>query len=95
MTEPLRRNDRTGIELREDGGKFVVLVDGDEVVRTGVLSSAEAEYAFQVEQRSEVARRTAENERNHYAMQAMRSESFARRAALGAKKGGKGGRGGV
>ena len=95
MSELIRRSEQTGIELSRNGDLFEVSADGELLVSTSVLNSAEAEFQFEVEQRSEQSKTRLENEKSHFAMQAMRSESFARRAANASKRGGKGGRGGV
>lgn len=83
-----------GVELRQDEEWFTVIRDGDELVRTRVLTLAELEYAEAVEA-ADPKREARAKERAFYDMQRSRSESFARRAASARKSGGKGGRGGV
>lgn len=76
-------------------GRYHVVVDGVVVHSTRVLTSAEVVFEELAEQRSIEARQRRDRERAHFTMQAVRSDSFARRAAHSRKTGGRGGRGGV
>lgn len=80
--------------LDQDAGEWIVLVRGAEFLRTRVESLARITYDEQRET-NDPARESRARERAHYEMQAVRSDSFARRAGQARKKGGKGGRGGV
>ena len=95
MNEVVKRNEATNVEIRLADGVYFVVADEECLVSTAVFNSAEAEFLHAVEERSEISRRRLVSERSHFTMQAMRSESFARRAASARKTGGKGGRGGV
>lgn len=92
---------RLGVSLEKgtpdvpDDGKYYVIVDGVVVCSTPVLALAEIEYAENVEARNKGARDLLAKEQAYYTMQALRSDSFARRASNARKKGGRGGRGGV
>lgn len=91
----LRENAKSGVRLvRRDNGKFAVLAGDEVLVETAVESLATLTYDEAVAER-DPAKELRARERAHYEMQAMRSESFARRAAAARKTGGKGGRGGV
>lgn len=86
---------KRGVSLTKSGdGTFRVIADDRALVETKVESYAEIVFEEAVEDRDE-ARDRRLRERAHYDMQALRSESFARRAANARKTGGKGGRGGV
>ena len=91
----LRENAKSGVKLvRNDAGKYAVLAGDEVLVETGVESLATLTYDEAVEDR-DPAKDIRARERAYYEMQAMRSESFARRAANARKTGGRGGRGGV
>ncbi|WP_336670099.1 hypothetical protein [Tsukamurella sp. USMM236] len=91
----IKEHDRAGVRWElSDEGKHVVTAAGEVLVITVVDTLAEMTYDEAIEERDPV-RRLRERERAHYDMQAVRSDSFARRAANSRKKGGKGGRGGV
>lgn len=93
MSETLKAS--RGVQLlRLSNGRFQVVADGTIVVETAVDSYANIAYEEAVEARDEGKERRR-RERAHYDMQAVRSDSFARRAADARKTGGKGGRGGV
>ncbi|MEU6558852.1 hypothetical protein [Nocardia nova] len=93
MSEPLKSS--RGVQLlRLANGRFQVVADGTVVVETAVDSYANIAYDEAVDARDENKDRR-QRERAHYDMQAVRSDSFARRAAAARKTGGKGGRGGV
>lgn len=93
MTEVIK--ERRGVQLvKLDDGKFVVIADGEPLIETKVESYALIEFDEAVESRDD-AKERRDRERAHYDMQAMRSDSFERRAANARKTGGKGGRGGV
>ncbi|GAA2438780.1 hypothetical protein GCM10010421_31210 [Streptomyces glaucus] len=83
-----------GVALLQDGDVWVVMVKGDEVIRTRVESLALIMYDEERAANDPAKERRA-RERAHYEMQAVRSDSFARRAANARKSGGRGGRGGV
>lgn len=90
-----RRNVRADVALLvEPDGVFVVLAGEEVLVRTRVDTLATLVFDEAVEAR-DPSRATRARERAHYEMQAMRSESFARREASARKRGGRGGRGGV
>lgn len=96
MTDVVKRNkDGSVWLLKEPDDHFTVVVDGEEVLRTTVLSAAEIYFNEAVEDRLAATRELRARERAHYDLQAVRSDSFARRAASARKTGGKGGRGGV
>lgn len=91
----LRENLKSGVRLvRLDTGKFAVLAGDEVLVETGVETLATLTYDEAVADRNP-AKEMRARERAHYEMQAVRSESFARRTEKSRKKGGKGGRGGV
>jgi hypothetical protein len=75
-------------------GRFLVIADGDVLVETKVESYAALEFDEAVEARDSAQDRR-HRERAFYDMQAVRSDSFDRRASNARKSGGKGGRGGV
>jgi hypothetical protein len=85
-----------GVALLQDpdAGEWIVVVKGAEWMRTRVESLARLTYDEQRESNDPAKVRRA-RERAHYEMQAVRSDSFARRADQARKKGGRGGRGGV
>jgi hypothetical protein len=85
-----------GVALLQDqeAGEWIVLVRGAEFLRTRVESLARLTYDEQREA-GDPARERRARERAHYEIQAVRSDSFARRADLSRRKGGRGGRGGV
>ena len=96
MTRELRRNNSTDVVLvQSDDGKYHVLAADEEIVCTSVLALAEVEFREAVELRGAAAKAQRTRERSHFEMQAVRSDSYARRATAGRKTGGKGGRGGV
>lgn len=96
MTAVLRSHAATGVELlQDDDGRYRVQAGEEVVVVTRVRALAEVDFEDAVERLGAGARRVRENERQHYEMQAVRSDSFAMRAAAARKKGGRGGRGGV
>ncbi|MDV3215243.1 hypothetical protein [Mycobacterium avium] len=87
--------ERRGVRLVQSAdGRFAVIADGDVLVETKVLSYAEMEFDEAVEARDS-AKQRRHRERAFYDMQAVRSDSFERRATNARKTGGKGGRGGV
>lgn len=91
----LRESTKSGVQLvRRGNGKFAVLAGEVVLVETAVESLADLTYNEAVAER-DPAKELRARERAHYEMQAIRSESFARRAANARKTGGKGGRGGV
>lgn len=91
----IRENAKSGVRLvRQDDGRFVVLAGDEVLVETAVDTLATITYDEAVAER-DPAKELRARERAHYDMQAMRSESFARRAANARKTGGRGGRGGV
>lgn len=91
----IREHTRSGVQLVQlDDGKFAVIAGDQVLVETSVESLADLTYEDAVSER-DPAKEIRARERAHYDMQAMRSESFARRAANARKTGGKGGRGGV
>lgn len=91
----IRENAKSGVRLvRQDDGRFAVLAGDEVLVETAVDTLAAITYDEAVAERHP-AKDLRARERAYYDMQAMRSESFARRAANARKTGGKGGRGGV
>lgn len=92
----IKENKKAGVrwEKRDMDGKHVVTAGDDVLVETAVDTLAEMLYKEAVEQR-DPAKEIRERERAYYEMQAVRSDSFERRAAGARKKGGRGGRGGV
>lgn len=91
----IRENTRSGVKLvRRPNGKLTVLAGDEVLVDTAVETLANLTYEEAVADR-DPAKGRRERERAHFEMQAMRSESFERRAANARKKGGRGGRGGV
>ncbi|QLQ09271.1 MAG: hypothetical protein HZY75_01365 [Nocardioidaceae bacterium] len=77
-----------------DDGKHEVTFGDQSLVVTAVETLARITYEETLVEH-DPAKELRARERAHYEMQAMRSESFARRAKAANKKGGKGGRGGV
>ncbi len=91
----LRENSKLGVRLcKAEDGKFIVQAGDEVLVQTAVESLAALTYDEAVQER-DPAKELRARERAHFDLQAMRSGSFARRAANARKKGGKGGRGGV
>jgi hypothetical protein len=86
---------RVSIEQSTDDGNYHVVVDGLIVESTPVLALAEVIYQEQSEARAAPARELLAKEMAHRDIQAVRADSFDRRAATGRKRGGRGGRGGV
>src|SRR5579875_2164210 len=98
MSELIRSTNDEAVQLRvEPDGQFVVRVAGDIIFATRVRSAADIYYEEEAEKRRSQSpkRQRLAKERAHFDMQAVRSDSFARRSAHQQKKGGKGGRGGV
>lgn len=88
-------NEKRGVRLvKLTDGRFAVIADGEVLVETKVESYATIEFNEAVEAR-DTAKARRDRERAFYDMQAVRSDSFERRAANARKTGGKGGRGGV
>jgi hypothetical protein len=80
--------------MQHQDGYHELLHGAKSLVLTGVETLAEITYEEAVREHDPAAE-AREGERAHFEMQAMRSESFARRAKTARKSGGKGGRGGV
>jgi hypothetical protein len=96
MTEVIRSTaDGTVRLMQTESGTFEVWSGDVCVARTSVRAVALDEFALARDERAVTAREKASKERSHYEMQAVRSESFERRAANARKRGGPGGRGGV
>ncbi|MGH8894161.1 MAG: hypothetical protein ACRDWY_12800 [Actinomycetes bacterium] len=101
MTYFKREKPKFGLSLQRgtpdvpDDARYHLLVDGEIVYSTSVLASAEIEYEEVLAARSAPARDILAKERAHFAIESVRSDSFARRAASARKQGGRGGRGGV
>lgn len=101
MTGVLRARPKLGLSLERGtpgvpaDDRYHVVVDGAVVHSTRVLTSAEIVFDELAEARSAGARQRRAREQAHYTMQAVRSDSFARRTAQTRKSGGRGGRGGV
>ena len=81
--------------VRDPKGRYGVIVAGEVVFNSRVLSAAEIYYAEEVEKHKAQSRQRLVKERAHFDMEALRSESRARRRASALRKGGKGGHGGV
>jgi len=101
MTGVVKARPKLGLSIEHgtpsvpDDGRYHVVVDGVVFHSTKVLTSAEVVFDELAERRSAEARERRAREQAHYTMQAVRSDSFARRAAHHRKTGGRGGRGGV
>lgn len=80
---------------RDNDGLFHVNIEGQEVLVTRVLSLAEITYQEELDRLNAASLAKLAAERSHFDMQAVRSDSFARRTANARKTGGRGGRGGV
>jgi hypothetical protein len=89
-----------------DDGRYYVLVDGEIKFSSSSKKKASDHYLVlrdallkesgrSLELAEVDPEETRRREREHYQMQAVRSESFERRMRLGWSKGGRGGRGGV
>ena len=100
----LKQDRRLGLRLveeQDDGNTIYRVVLGDGVLyQTRVLASAEIEYAesrerLWAEHPGTSPQELLRRERDHYDMQAVRSDAFERRAKSARPKGGRGGRGGV
>lgn len=95
MMETIKSNKYTDISLlRDENDRYYVRCGEEELFSTKVLAAAETEYAYAVDSRDD-KKSLREAERSFYTMQAVRSDSFARRASNARKTGGRGGRGGV
>jgi hypothetical protein len=91
----LRTRPKIDVSLVEEDGRYHVVHAGETVCSTRVLAAAEVEYDDLVERLTAGSRELRARENAHYNMQAVRSDSFDRRAAKARKTGGRGGRGGV
>jgi hypothetical protein len=81
--------------IHGDDDYFEVVHAGTVLQRTKVQALAEIIYQETHERVGEGFALLRQRERDHYTMQAVRSDSFARRSSKVQKKGGRGGRGGV
>lgn len=101
MSGVVRQNRSLRISLEKgtpqvpNDGQYHLIADGEVIESTPVLALAEILYQELAEERSAPARERLAREMAHRDIQAMRSESFERRAANERKTGGRGGRGGV
>ncbi|GIJ50690.1 hypothetical protein Val02_75760 [Virgisporangium aliadipatigenens] len=91
----LRVKPKVGLSLIEEDGQYHVVHDGAIVCTTRVLAAAEVEYDELLARLTAASRELRARENAHYNLQAVRSDSFGRRAAKARKTGGRGGRGGV